>query len=269
MQLNKNDFTLLADLPILRIRKKHLLEIINSGFNQKKFFSIFTPNSEQLVALNNDVKIKNLFKKASYLIPDSQGLLWASKKKYQNEKFFIKERITGVDLAQDLLFLAQKKQYSCLLIGGYDYQNLNSNDWLISQFKDLKNLFILQNKENKNKIYWWSGIIDKDVILDEEIEELKEVLKKVNPKIVFIALGFPFQEKFLMKYKKIFFENGVNFGLVVGGAFDMIFGKVKRAPLLLQKLRLEWLWRLIMEPWRIKRQVKLIDFIFLVLRKKI
>lgn len=269
MQLNKNDFTLLANLPILRIRKKHLLEIINSGLNQNNFFSIFTPNSEQLVALNNDVKIKNLFKKASYLIPDSQGLIWASQKKYQNEKFFIQERITGVDLAQDLLFLAQKKQYNCLLIGGYNYQSLNSKDWLISQSKDLKNLFILQNKENQNKIYWWSGIIDKNVILDEEIEELKEVLKKVNPKIVFIALGFPFQEEFLMKYKEIFFENGVNLGLVVGGAFDMIFGKVKRAPELMQKIKLEWLWRLLVEPWRIKRQLKLINFILLVLRKKV
>src|SRR5690606_16712435 len=84
-----------------------------------------------------------------------------------------------------------------------------------------------------------------------EAEEGKVVTcaNKSKPQVLFVAMGIPKQEKFIAKYLH---EIGAAVNMGVGGSFDVLSGTVKRAPKLLQSLRLEWLWRLIQNPkkWR-------------------
>ena len=87
-----------------------------------------------------------------------------------------------------------------------------------------------------------------------------------NPGIIFVALGAPKQESYIEEAAKT--TKGVVY-MAVGGSFDIISGRLRRAPVWMRKLGLEWLWRLILEPWRIKRQLSLIKFVWLVWREKI
>jgi N-acetylglucosaminyldiphosphoundecaprenol N-acetyl-beta-D-mannosaminyltransferase len=91
--------------------------------------------------------------------------------------------------------------------------------------------------------------------------------EKEYPKtdILFVAFGSPKQEIWIAENLS---RLPVKVAIGVGGAFDFVSGKVKRAPVFARKLGLEWLFRLIIEPWRIKRQTRLIKFIFLVCKEK-
>ncbi len=83
---------------------------------------------------------------------------------------------------------------------------------------------------------------------------------------MFVAFGSPEQEKWI--YQNRASLQGVTC-IGVGGAFDFIGGRVGRAPRLIQKIGLEWLFRLVKQPWRWKRQLRLVEFVWLVLKEKI
>ena len=82
----------------------------------------------------------------------------------------------------------------------------------------------------------------------------KQLIRRINnaqPEILFVALGAPKQEIWI--YENLKKMPSVKLAMGVGGSFDFISGRIKRAPLIFQRLGLEWLWRLILEPRRIKR----------------
>jgi N-acetylglucosaminyldiphosphoundecaprenol N-acetyl-beta-D-mannosaminyltransferase len=97
-------------------------------------------------------------------------------------------------------------------------------------------------------------------------KEWSESLKDKQVDILFVAFGSPKQEIWISENLE---KLPVKVVIGVGGAFDFISGKVRRAPLFMRKIGLEWLFRLIIQPWRIKRQLRLIQFIFLVLKARI
>jgi len=84
--------------------------------------------------------------------------------------------------------------------------------------------------------------------------------------LLFVAYGFPKQEEWMAEH---IHNLPVQVMMGVGGAFDYISGQVPRAPRFLRKLGLEWLFRLAVQPWRLKRQLALFDFAFLVLKKRL
>jgi len=88
--------------------------------------------------------------------------------------------------------------------------------------------------------------------------------KKID--ILFVAFGSPKQEEWITKNLETL---PVHVVMGVGGAFDFVSGAVSRAPVWIRKIGLEWLFRLAVEPWRIKRQLALIEFILLVLKEKL
>ena len=100
-----------------------------------------------------------------------------------------------------------------------------------------------------------------------EDEALERLIEKLKPELVFVALGAPAQERWIVEHAEFLEKNGAKLAMAVGGSFDFIFDKVSRAPLLIQKIGLEWLWRLIKQPWRRHRQVRLIEFIYLVFKE--
>ena len=97
-------------------------------------------------------------------------------------------------------------------------------------------------------------------------QEWTEALKSKKVDILFVAFGSPKQEIWIAdNLNKIPAKVVVG----VGGSFDFISGKVPRAPKFVRNLGLEWLFRLIIQPWRIKRQLSLLEFIYLVIREKL
>ena len=90
----------------------------------------------------------------------------------------------------------------------------------------------------------------------------------MKPSIILVAFGAPWQEQWVVNHREFLEKNKVKLVMVVGGAIDMLTGKVQRAPKFVQQLQLEWLFRLIQQPWRWKRQLRLIQFIGHVLKEK-
>lgn len=194
--------------------------------NKEKRF-IITVNSETLMKSENDRELENILKGNYSFVPDGIAVVKAAKKLDIN----ISERITGIDIAEHLLNNANVNKYSMYLFGAKE----EVIQALVEKIK----------KEYKNiKLLGYSnGYVDnKDKIMEDII--------KFNPDICMIALGIPEQEKLIYKYINKA-KNGIYVG--VGGSFDVLSGAKLRAPKIFIKLNLEWFYRIITEPKRLKR----------------
>ena len=209
--------------------------------NHQKSF-IVAINPEKVLKARKDEQLKELLNKATYQIPDGVGIIYASKIK----KGQIRSRITGIDCMDMLCDLASEKGYKIFLYGAKE-----------ETIKETK--VKLEEKYPKINIVGYINGYEKD---NEKI--IKEI-NKSKADIVFVALGSPKQENWINDYKD---EMNAAIFQGVGGSFDVISGNIKRAPLWMQKAGLEWLYRLIKEPKRIFRQLKLVKFLFLILFSK-
>ncbi len=231
---------------LLKKLKQHLVK-------KNDLLTIFTPNPEQLVVAKKNKSFAKTLGMADVLLPDGVGLLLASHGQ-------IPERITGLDVAQDLLNFAVSKQLKVLIIGGRGYLGLSYQSL---EVKDAK------KQSSGSGVYWLEGY--KDVYLPTDIEEIKvdRVVKKLRPDIIFVAFGVVAQEEWVLRKKDLLGNTGVSLVMVVGGAFDVLLGKILRASKWMRWLGLEWLYRLFKEPWRWRRQLRLLEFMGMVITKKL
>lgn len=193
--------------------------------NHKRF--IITVNPETLMLSENDKELKKILDGNYSFVPDGIAVVKAARKVGTN----VNERITGIDIAEYLLKLANENKYSIYLFGA----KAEVVEKLVNRIK--------VEYPNINILGYSNGYVkDRDKIM-------KDIIKK-TPDICMVALGIPYQEKIIAKY----FDNaskGIYIG--VGGSFDVISGTKKRAPRIFIKLNLEWLYRIITEPSRLKR----------------
>ena len=233
---------------------------------------VFTPNPEQIVMADQSPAFCTILKKADFLIPDGIGVVKASRlfktmaalKGKSRES--LTERIAGVEVVQDLL--VRYKDDQVLLIGGRDYhasaQKIQKNT---AKNKDIPDTisFLIKEKE----VAWFTGYQSVGFASAEDEQKIRLVLRKLKPAIVFVAFGAPDQEEWIVEHLKLMQQEGVKMVMAVGGSFDVLTGKLKRAPNLWQKLGFEWLFRLIQEPTRWKRQLRLITFVGLAFRESL
>lgn len=234
-----NDFkkTFLLGVGISNASKQEVLEYIYTGLqNSSKKYYIVTPNPELLVMAQKDSNYKTILNNAKLALADGIGILWAARLMGKP----LKQRITGTDLTESLCNYVSKQPITVSFLGGGP--NIAE---LAAE--------CLQKKYPGLKVSWFS-------------QEYESSLKDKKTDILFVAFGAPKQEIWIANNL-----NDLNAKVVmgVGGAFDFITGKVPRAPKFLRNLGLEWLFRLIIQPWRIKRQVSLIKFVFLVIKEKL
>jgi N-acetylglucosaminyldiphosphoundecaprenol N-acetyl-beta-D-mannosaminyltransferase len=202
--------------------------IENKLISDKKMF-IVTANPETFMKADSIPEFdKALMREDTTIVPDGIGVVKAAN--YIGIKE-IQERITGVEISYKLLECANKYKKSIYLLGA-------SNEVLELTVKNIE-----MNYPNVNIVGYSDGYVeDKDAVFDEMV--------KLNPDIVLVALGVPKQELLIAKhYDK--FSKGIFVG--VGGSFDVISGTKKRAPEIIQKLNIEWLYRIIGDKERMKR----------------
>lgn len=217
--------------------------IYNNLKNNKKMF-IVTANPETLMMSEKDMELNNLLNdKDTILVPDGIGVVKALK----ILNYDVKERIAGIDISNTLLEYGDKLKKSIYLFG--------SKQDVIDSMKD-----VINNKYSNLELVGSSNgyVSDRDKVFSE--------IKELKPDIILVALGIPMQEKLIYKHLKDF-DKGIFVG--VGGSFDVISGHKKRAPKIFIKLNLEWLYRIICEPKRLKRFYQSnVKFIFKVKKMK-
>lgn len=209
------------------------------------FFHIVSLNPENLVVSKEDNLFKQVLEKAQIKIIDGAGVVLAARILGVPGL----ERLTGVSLMQDMLRLAARERLRVLFLGGKPnladaLVNCYSKQYPEAKFVGEEGIREIQSPEKEEERYIFSIVAD------------------YKPHIMFASFGSPYQELWLWR-NRARLQEVVCMG--VGGAFDYLAGRVRRAPLLIQKIGLEWLFRLLVQPWRWKRQLRLVKFAFLLL----
>ena len=207
---------------------KEFLKLLDKRIEDNKKTFIITANPETLTYAESDEEInKMLNDKDNLIVPDGIAIVKAA----NILKIDIKERITGFDICEHLLEYASINKKKVFLFGSKQEVIDGMKDVISTKYKGID----LVGTEN-------GYVKDKDKVFERII--------KLKPDIVMVALGIPNQEKLIYKYLNDF-KKGIFIG--VGGSFDVISGTKKRAPKLFIKLNLEWLYRIVTEPKRLKR----------------
>jgi len=212
------------------------------------FFHIVSLNPENLVIAKEIDSFKRAIETSQIKIIDGVGIVltgrWLGVQ--------IGERVTGVNLMEELIKVASDRRLRVLMIGGKPYLA----DSLAKCY---------QEKYPKAKFLGTIGIKNIKKPTKSEEEVISSIVVGYKPHFVFVAFGSPDQELWIGRHKKILSGRVV---IGVGGAFDYLSNNIKRAPVVIQKIGMEWLYRLVIQPWRWKRQLKLIKFVWLVIRQK-
>lgn len=230
------------DVNVTNMNYDELIRSVESVIENKEQANIIAVNPEKIIALKKDPNLKKLINNATYTIPDGIGIVFASKVNNGS----ITNRITGVDLFIKLLHLANKNKYKIFLYGAKQEVVEAAVSNINKQFPDL----II------------AGYSDGYV---ENQEQLISDINNSGAQLLFVALGSPRQEYWIEENKS---KLRVNVFQGVGGSFDVISGRVKRAPSLFRKTGLEWLYRLLSQPSRIKRQLALPKFFIKVILQR-
>jgi N-acetylglucosaminyldiphosphoundecaprenol N-acetyl-beta-D-mannosaminyltransferase len=250
--------------------KKNILKEISLFFDQTKTEPryIVTPYSEFFVEAQKNQRFKDALNNAWIALPDGVGVIWAgyyfstqrgvwnlmssialtlmSQISYHSP---FPAKISGSDIVFDLLEIAEKKNLRVMFIGS-DVKTQNDSKKFIEAICPGVKVFT-----------GYAGKIKEGEVPDE----VKMQIKENKPNMIFVALSYPRQEIFLEVLTKEVAGQYLAFGL--GGTLDFISGRQKRAPKWMQKIGIEWLYRLIREPSRIGRMYKaVIQFPLLVLR---
>lgn len=222
------------------------LKKIENFIQSDNKYEIVTLNPEFLMKARKDAEFKEILNKADLAVPDGVGLVWAARLL----GYSVVERVGGADLMEQLVSLAEKKGWTVFFLGAAD-----------GVAEEVAR--VLANRYQKLKIVGtYSG--DPSSSADEEtVRRINKSNRKIN--LLFVAYGAPRQEKWIFRNLS---KVDANVAIGVGGTFDYISMRKRRAPRLLQNLGLEWLFRLIQEPWRWKRQLW-IPFMFLILLERL
>ena len=225
-------------IKIDRISFNELLLKTKKILEGEKLNTIVTPNPEIALKAEKDHEYRDALNAADIRLPDGFGLVLASKILGTP----LEERVTGVDYLSKLLRYASKHQYTVHVLLHEEGLTRSTalRSYLEKNYRELR--FTCQESSTQ---YLLSGYIIDDI-------------NKIRPDILIVTFGAPFQERWLHNNRNRL--KGVHLAFAVGGAFDMLTGKIKRAPKLMRRLMLEWLWRIIVQPEnRIRRMQRIFD----------
>lgn len=200
---------------------------------------IATANAEMLMMADSDIELKKILNSAAMVTPDGAGTVWAAR----HLGYKMPERVAGVDLVTNLLAKGHKAYFFGAAAGVADLAAEN-----------------VKTKFNANIAGTRNGFFSAD---DEP--EIIDAINNSGAEILLVGLGVPKQEKWIFNNLP---KLKVPVCIGVGGSFDVLAGKVKRAPRWMQRAKLEWLFRALLQPSRAGRLVALPKFVYKVVNSK-
>ena len=208
--------------------------------DEKTCVMIATANAEMILRATHDAELKRILNEAALVVPDGAGTVWAA----HHLGFEMPERVAGYDLAQELMRLAPAKKRRVYFFGS------------APGVAD-------QAKKKAEQLYPGIEIVGtrNGYFTKEDEPGILADIREKQPDLLLAALGVPKQEKWLDAHKK---ELGVPLSIGVGGTLDVMAGVMKRAPRWLQKAKLEWLFRGMLQPKRAGRLLALPKFVLKV-----
>ena len=197
---------------------------------------VATVNALALMQARRDMRYKSVLQRSAMTLADGSGLVWAL-------RFLgvaVQERVTGIDFMARVTRLAAAEGWPVYLLGGTDDIVRGASERLREKYPDL----VLAGCHN--------GFFD-----PSESPAIARGIRNAGAKILFVGMGLPRQEIWIDEFSE---ELGPIVAVGVGGSFDVVSGNLSRAPESWQRFGMEWLYRLLQEPWRWKRDIDLFFF---------
>ena len=221
---------------VYALTMKEVLAWAREAVKKEKPHLVATANAEMIMQAQSDEELRKILNQADMVVPDGAGVLWAG----ETLGTPFPERVTGADLSTELLRIAGKEGWPVYFLGGAPGVAKKAAD----TFMSAHGTFSLVGCHD--------GYFD-------EAEEKKIIaqIRESGAKLLLVGLGVPKQEKWLYRHKD---ELGPVLAMGIGGVFDVMSGNLKRAPLWMQRNRLEWAYRLYLQPSRIGRMMAIPRF---------
>ena len=225
-------------LPIDVLTMQDTMQLIRTSIIERTPIQHVVVNAAKMVNAQRDEKLRQSIIESDVVNADGQAVVWAS-------RFLGKplpERVAGIDLMENLVQMAHQNRFKIFFLGAE---------------KDVVESVVIKYKEK----------FGEDIIAGfrdgyfQEHEELNiaEFIADSQADILFVAMTSPKKEIFLNRYKEIL---KTPFVMGVGGSFDVVSGKVKRAPIWMQRSGLEWFYRVVQEPRRMWRRYLVTNTLF-------
>ena len=227
-------------IPIAVVDLPEALQIIEGFIHEEAPQLVVTANAIAAVMAFDDPVFAEEVRSAGLVTCDGAGTQWALKRAGHANA----AKVTGVDILEQMCKLSSDKGYRLYFLGGAPGVAKEASDRLQVKVPGC------------NIVGYRDGFFpaSDDDLVAQEVAESK-------PDVVFIAMGMPRQERFFLKTKHLL---GAKVGIGVGGALDVFSGRTKRAPEIWQRLKMEWLWRALLNPKKIKNLKNLPRFMWLV-----
>lgn len=229
-------------VPVHPLTMNESVAILEEKLQKKEQAFVVTANAEIIMMCQQDKEYNNIVsEQADLVLPDGAGAVWAGR--YLGNE--VPERVAGFDLYNQLLKLSADKGYKAYFFGGAPG--------------------VAEAAKNKaEELYPGVQIVGCRNGYFTEAEE-EAIIKEINdaaPDMLFVALGAPKQEKWLVKYRN---QLKPRILMGIGGSFDVLAGKMERAPKWMQEASLEWAFRLYKQPSRFMRMLALPKFVLKVI----
>lgn len=202
---------------------------VESKRGAESFHLLITADASGIVQAQDDPELGELYRKASVVTPDGAGILWAAKRLGAP----ITDRVSGVDLVERLCEQSSKTGLTLFFLGAAPGIAEAAREKLTAKYPSCKIVGVHDG--------FFAGKTD---------AEVAEEIGAVAPDVLLVAMGIPRQEKFLWNTQAL---SRAKVGIGIGGSFDVHSGLVKRAPGIVQSLKLEWAWRLLLNPKKISK----------------
>jgi N-acetylglucosaminyldiphosphoundecaprenol N-acetyl-beta-D-mannosaminyltransferase len=225
--------------------------IVQHALSGAKPSYVIPHNTQCVVLLQKDAHFREICKDAFLVVPDGVPLLWAA----SFLRTPLRGRVNGTDLFEHLCAIAGERGLKIFFLGGRPGSAVNAAKILCARYSDLDIV----------GTYCPPYGFESDTA---ELAKINETIKAAAPHILFVGLGAPKQEYWIYANHQ---ETGVPISIAVGGSFELVAGVVKRAPKWMQKLGLEWFYRLLKEPRRLWQRYLVCNtlFIWLVLKQRL
>lgn len=229
------------------------VETVKSWLSKGGKHYIVTTNPELVVMAQKDPQLKKIINQADLSIPDGTGLKLSGD---------IVCTTSGIDLMEELIKLSSDYGFTVGFLGGKEGVAEKVAECLLKKYPKLK----ISSAESGGEVDNEGNSIEYAVCSIEgrkqkKANTLHTIYSIPHTDLLFVAFGQPKQEKWI--YQNLA-KIPVKAAMGVGGSFDYLSGKVPRAPKWVRSLGLEWLFRLVIQPWRIKRQLRLVKYLWLI-----
>jgi len=244
--LNPSRKIKLFNIHIDAITIHETLQMAEQAIEEKKQIHHTVVNAGKIVQMQIDKELEKSVVEADIINADGQAVVWAAN--FLGQK--LPERVSGIDLMEKLVKKSHENKYKCFFFGAKEEVVTELVDIYKKQYSDE----IIADYRN--------GYFEKN-----QEEEIANQIAASRANMLFVAITSPKKEIFLNTYKKQL--QNINFIMGVGGSFDVIVGKIKRAPIWMQNIGLEWLFRFLQEPIRMWKRYTIgnIKFILLVIKE--